>query len=84
MSTMAPTHTGMMAELNETGDTKVMWDKDNPDEVAAAKATFDRLTKDRKFAAFLAKGPKGEQGERIREFDPTAERIILVPQYQGG
>lgn len=83
-TTLEPKVTGMMAELNETGDTKVIWDKDNADEVAAARATFDRLTKDRKFAAFRAQGKKGEQGERIREFDPDAERIILVPQYQGG
>jgi hypothetical protein len=81
---VARAHTGVMAELNETGDTKVIWDKNNPDEVEAARATFDRLTKDRKFIAFSVKGKNGDKDERIRTFDPDAERIILVPQNVGG
>lgn len=76
--------TCMMAELNETGDTRVIWDSENEDEVEAARATFERLTKDRKFAAFAVKGKGGAQGERIHTFDPEAERIILVPQTVGG
>lgn len=84
MGTAVAPHTGMMAELNETGDTKVIWDRTNPDEVANARATFERLTKDRKFIAFSVKGKNGDKDERIYEFDPDAERIILVPQNKGG
>jgi len=36
------------------------------------------------FSAFLVTGAKGEQGEQIREFDPKAGRIILIPALQGG
>ena len=76
--------TGMMAEMNESGDTKVIWDKNNEAEVEAARATFDKLTKKGKYAAFHVKGNDGKQGERMNDFDPDAERIILVPQLRGG
>ena len=45
--------TGVMAELNHEGDTKVTWDADNKDEVANARATFDKL-KAKGFTAFRA------------------------------
>jgi hypothetical protein len=72
-----------MATLDSTGDTKVIWDSENADEVANAKATFDRLTKDRKFSAFRVK-KDGAAGERMDSFDKNAEKVILVPQLQGG
>lgn len=81
-TTLEPRH--MMSELNESGDTRVMWDSANADEVAAAKATFDRLTKDGKYAAFRAEGKEGKQGGKMNAFEPDAERIILVPQLRGG
>ncbi len=76
-------HTGVMSEINESGDTKVIWDRNNPDEVDAARATFDRLTKSRRFAAFNVK-PGGDKGGPMQTFDPDSERIILVPQLRGG
>jgi hypothetical protein len=72
-----------LAIMDMTGDTKVIWDPNNADEVAAAKAQFDTL-KGKGFSAFLVTGPKGEQGEQIREFDSKAGRIILIPALQGG
>lgn len=60
-----------------------MWDKDNEDEVEAARATFDSLTR-KGYLAYKAEGRKGERGEQIRRFDPEAERIILVKANQGG
>lgn len=84
MTTAAPPQTGVMAEMSERGDTKFMWDKDNADEVKAARKHFDRLTESNKFTAFYAKGRKGKQGEKMKTFDPSAERIILVPQLVGG
>lgn len=77
-------YTGMMAELSERGDTKILWNKDNPDEVAAARKTFDDLVTNKRFAAFRVEGKKGKQGERMTKFDPEAERIILVPPMRGG
>lgn len=72
----------VMSELNENGDTKITWDADNADEVAAARAQFDALKK-KGFLAFSV-DRKGEQDERLTRFDPEAEKIILVPQTVGG
>lgn len=71
-----------MHVMDVTGDTKVMWSADNPDEVENAKATFDRL-KGKGFLAYTVKD-NGEKGEMIRKFDKTAERIIMAPQLVGG
>lgn len=72
-----------MAVMDGTGDTKIIWSKDNQDEIDAAKATFDALVA-KGYAAFSVKGKSGEQGDQIKKFDPLAERIILVPQMAGG
>lgn len=74
----------MMAELDESGDTKVIWDTENEAEVAAAREMFERLVTDGNFAAFKAEGKDGHKGKQIRKFDPEAERIILVPPMVGG
>ena len=73
----------VMSEINETGDTKILWDSDNEDEVEAAEEMFDKLVTNGRHAAFAVK-KSGAKGERIHEFDPDAERIILVPQIVGG
>lgn len=76
----APAHE--MCVLDDTGDTKIIWDSDKPEEVAAARETFDKL----KAKGYLAYSvdKKGEKGEVIRKFDPDAEKIILAPQTIGG
>lgn len=76
-------YTGALEVLDSTGDTRLIWDRDNPDEVENARAMFQKLTKDRKYSAFKAKRD-GSQGERMDTFDPAAERMLLIPQYQGG
>lgn len=72
----------VMAVMNHTGDLKVIWDADVKDEVDAAKAQFDALKK-KGYSAFKV-NKKGEAGERINEFDPHAEKLIMVPAMQGG
>jgi hypothetical protein len=78
-----PAGHGLMHELDKTGDTRVMWDRGNEDEVAAARAQFNALRK-KGFTAYRAEGKDGTRGEVIREFDADAERIILVKQLVGG
>ena len=73
----------VLAIMDPTGDTKVMWDPNNEDETGAAKAQFDTL-KGKGYAAFRVEGPKGEKGEMIREFDPNAGKMILIPALAGG
>jgi len=68
--------------MDRTGDTKVMWSADNPDEVEVAQATFDKLKK-KGFLAYTVRDD-GSKGEVIRKFDKTAGRIIMSPQMVGG
>lgn len=72
-----------MAVMGERGDTKISWDPRVPAEVEAARRQFEFLTKEKRYAAFKMT-VSGERDAMIREFDPAAERIILVPQMQGG
>jgi hypothetical protein len=74
---------GLMHTLDRTGDVRQMWDRRNKEEVAAARRQFDELT-GRGYLAYRAEGKDGRQGEQIREFDPKAERIILVKPLVGG
>ncbi len=72
----------VMAVMGSSGDTKVLWDSGNADEVAAARTQFDALRK-KGFLAFSVKR-NGDKGEQINAFDETAEKIILCPPMRGG
>ena len=72
-----------IAVMSGRGDSKFMWDPDNEEEVAEAKALYDRMAKKR-FTAFSVKGKDGEKGEKMTSFDPEAGRVIFVPQIAGG
>jgi hypothetical protein len=75
---------GVMSMLTPRhGDLRVMWDRNNSEEVSAARSTFDRMISEG-HVAYQAVGKKGEQGEVMRTFDPAAERIIMVKQNRGG
>lgn len=65
------------------GDTRVMWDPGDPDETAAAKATWDRLVGKKRFLGFRV-NKKGEPGTQITEFDPTAGKLVIAPPMAGG
>ena len=74
---------GGFFHLNGTGDTRVMWDSRNPDEVRAARAQFNELIKTH--VAYEVEGKKGKQTNRqIREFNPSLERIVFVAPQQAG
>jgi hypothetical protein len=68
--------------LDETGDSRIQWNKNDPDQVAAAQARFAEL-KTRGYLAYRV-DPSGRQGEVIDKFDPAAERIILHQRMIGG
>ncbi len=73
---------GEMRVMDRKGDVRVMWDPARPDEVAAAKKSFDEA-KRKGMLAYKVK-TKGGKGEVIRDFDATAGKIILAPPMQGG
>ncbi len=64
------------------GDTKLIWDAGNQDEVDNARETFKRL-QGRGYAAYAVK-KDGEKGKVVTEFDPEAEKIIMAPAVRGG
>ena len=80
--TAVATEKSTLHVMDRTGDTKVMWSADNPDEVEAAQATFDKLKK-KGYLAYSVKDD-GSKGEVIRKFDKTAGRIIMATQLVGG
>jgi len=73
---------GSLEVMDRTGDTKLIWDHNNADEVAAAKKTFKDL-RAKGFVAYAVKG-SGEKGKVVTEFDHSEERIILSPPMAGG
>jgi hypothetical protein len=68
--------------LCQKGDTKLIWNKNNADEVSNAKRTFDDLRK-KGFLAFKVTDD-GSKGEQINDFDANVERMIMVPPMVGG
>lgn len=73
---------GEISVLDGTGDTRVQWRKTDPDETRAARSSFDDY-RTKGYAAFKVNAA-GNKGEQIDAFDPTAERMILVPPMVGG
>lgn len=73
---------GRMSIMDIKGDIRVEWDPDVEEEVKAAEKQFNELTK-KKWLAFRMYD-EGKRGEKLEEFDKTAERILLVPPMVGG
>lgn len=74
--------TSTIHTLDATGDTRIEWNPNSPDEVAMARKAFDQAKKKRYLIYRTARD--GSRGELLREFDPTAERIVCTPQTVGG
>lgn len=74
---------GEMMVLDRTGDTKIIWDRNNRHEVEAAREMFDSLKKKGHFA-YSVIGEKGNKGDVVHKFDPSIERLIMSPQPIGG
>jgi hypothetical protein len=68
--------------MDRTGDTRVMWDPNNGDEVTSARNQFNEL-RGKGYLAYKVTETAGK-GDLIREFDPDAGKIILAPPMRGG
>lgn len=66
---------GVLVEIDKTGDTRLMWDKDNPAEVKRARERFGEL----KAKGLMGYGDdgKGNRLEVMHTFDPDAERVTF-------
>lgn len=80
---------GTMNVMDPTGHTTVTWDPGNAESVTDARREFRALI-GRGYEAFRMNvvSENGvvveEKGERIREFDPAAGKVIMFPQLRGG
>jgi len=73
---------GEMSIMDSSGHKQLTWKTDNPDEIAIAKKTFDKLIGNG-YSAFASKN-KMEAKHLVSEFDPTAEELVMVPRNVGG
>ena len=73
---------GIPEHLLTPGDTKIIFDPDNKDEVEVAKEQFKSLLK-RGFTAYTV-GKDHEKDEKVTKFDKREGKYILVPKIAGG
>jgi hypothetical protein len=66
----------------ETGEEKLLWNPEIPEEVAAAQKRFDECLKKGYIACKVEKD--GNLGIQITKFDPKAKVIILLSIFEGG
>ncbi len=66
----------------KAGDTKIIWDPANTDEVESARRSFEEL-RGKGFTAYRVT-EDGKTDAVIRTFEPDAARVILKPAYAGG
>jgi len=72
----------IMKILNNKGDERIVWDKDDGPEAMMAKERFkDLLKKDYKAYSVDVKGKKNRS---IEEFDVDAEEILMIPPTSAG
>jgi len=71
-----------MQIMDSTGHAEISWNPGVPSEVEFAESTFDDMT-DKGYRAFRVEGAN-LQGGRMDSFDPTARKIMFVPQLKGG
>lgn len=74
---------GEIAVMGKEGDIKTIWDRSKPAEVEHARATFNEMRK-KGYLAFRCANKEGDKGEQMKEFDPDAQMMIMVPPMQGG
>ena len=75
---------GELCNLCDKGDLKINWDKDNLDEIDSAEKIFKDLVKDKGYLAFKTTKAGRKSSKRIYDFDPKAEKIIVIPPVKGG
>ena len=80
---------GLLRVISQRGDDRVHWDEQDAltgdAEANAAIQEAERIfAKERARGATAFRVEAGKPAERIEQFDPQAEQIILVPRVVGG
>jgi len=74
---------GELRILSAKGDSKMLWDPTNDDEVEAAEAQFDLLL-EKDFKIFKVGKDHEKTGGALKKFPATAGKLIAVPRIVGG
>ncbi len=76
---------GILRILDQTGDTAVEWRADDDVSVEHVRAEFDRLVRGERWYAFARDaGAPADAATLVRDFDPSAEEIVLTRPLTGG
>jgi hypothetical protein len=68
--------------LNDKGDERIIWSKENGKQAKKAKEQFEELI-EKKYKAYSV-NTKGKKKTQITEFDVDAEEIIMIPPTSKG
>ncbi len=72
--------TSLTDETELSGDLKVSWDKDNPEEVSRARKNFERYVA----KGWIAYSEESNGRRRILVFNSDLDKIVLIPPLGGG
>jgi hypothetical protein len=83
------TTVGMLRVMSRRGDDRVTWDEQrvlagDPEATAAVREAERIFTQERAKGATAFRVEPGKPTQRIEQFDPTAEQIVMVPRVVGG
>ena len=70
--------------MDHSGHTTMEFDAETKAGVSEAMKTFDDLVKNKKYTAGAKVSGSDGKFQLIREFDESAEEIIMMPPLQGG
>ena len=68
--------------LSDSGDDRIIWDKENGKQAKEAKQKFEELV-GKGYLAFSV-DTKGNKNRRIEEFDVDAQEILMIPPTAKG
>jgi len=73
---------GELSILDSTGDSKIDWNCNIPEEISKARDKFNELKKSdyTMFEIFS----NGDQGKELKAFNPLTESVLAVPPTRKG
>ena len=80
---------GMLRVISKRGDDRVQWNEQDAlagdsEAIAAVREAERIFAEERAKGATAFRVDPGKPVERLEQFDPQAEQIILVPKVVGG
>ena len=80
---------GVLRVLSHHGDDRVLWDQasvqaGDAEAIAAVNEAEHIFAEQRARGATAVRMVPGKPAERIDQFDPEAEQIVMVPRVVGG